>query len=82
MGRFDEWFSDDANLASKESEHDSTQRETPAPIEANAGARRNMAIPIRIHSAFWKSNPPPKLIAMIILLIATVALLQMLANQI
>lgn len=37
MGRFDEWFADDANLASKESEHDSTQRETPAPIEANAG---------------------------------------------
>ncbi len=37
MGRFDEWFADDANLASKESEHDSTQRETPATVEADAG---------------------------------------------
>ncbi|MGK5380422.1 phage tail protein [Salmonella sp. NW674] len=38
MGRFDEWFADDANLASKESEHDSTQRETPATVEADAGS--------------------------------------------
>ena len=38
MGRFDEWFAEDASRANKESDHDSTQRETPASVEADAGS--------------------------------------------
>ncbi|WGA68577.1 phage tail protein [Escherichia fergusonii] len=39
MGRFDEWFAEDANRADKESNHDSTQRETPASVETNAAGK-------------------------------------------
>ncbi|EPU6502169.1 hypothetical protein ACVYSB_002504 [Escherichia albertii] len=38
MGRFDEWFADDASLMRKGTEHDSTQREETTTVEANEGS--------------------------------------------
>lgn len=76
MGRFDEWFADDASLMRKGTEHDSTQEKRQRRLKRMKEAQRKMGRSVQGHSVFWKNTPPPKLIAMIIGLIILVALLR------